>query len=87
VSLIAPAPKAFVSDGVPAVTTRHWSVETFVAPAAVTFAARFVKAAAGHDAFTCEGAFVSPDTVTVHEAVVEAIASPVSPESTRVPEL
>ena len=85
VSLIAAAANAFVSVAVPVVTTRHWSVEAFVAPAVVTFADRFVKAAAGHDAFTCVAALVSPATVTVHDAVPEAIAIAASPESTRVP--
>jgi hypothetical protein len=89
VSLIAPAEKAFVSVVVPDVTTRHWSLEAFVAPPTVTEAARFVNAAgfAAHDAFVCVAAFVSPATVTVQEAVVAAIAMPVSPDSTRVPAL
>jgi hypothetical protein len=85
VSLIAAAANPFVSVGVPAVTTRHWSAEAFVAPAVVTDAVRFVNAAAGHVGFTCEAAFVTPATVTVQLAVPEAIASPVTPESTRVP--
>jgi hypothetical protein len=85
VSLIAAAANPFVSVGVPAVTTRHASPALTVAPAAVTDAARFVNAAAGHVAFTCEAALVSPATVTVQLTVPEAIAIPVSPESTRVP--
>jgi hypothetical protein len=85
VSLIAAAANPFVSVGVPAVTTRHWSAEAFVAPAVVTDAVRFVNAAAGHVGFTCEAAFVTPATVTVQLTVPEAIASPVTPESTRVP--
>ena len=73
----------------PAVTTRHWSVEAFVAPAVVTDAVRFVNAAGRPTqlAFVCVAAFVSPATVTVQLTVPEAIASPVSPESTRVPPL
>jgi len=86
-SPMAPAVNALVRLGVPAVTTRHWSVEAFVAPAVVTDAARFVKAAAGQDAFTCVAVLVSPATVTVQLAVPEAIAMPVNPESTRVPAL
>jgi hypothetical protein len=87
VSAIEAAPKALVSVGCDAVTTRHWFVEAFVALAAVTEAARFVKAAGfvAQLAFVWVGAFVRPDTVTVHEAVPEAIAIPVSPESVRVP--
>jgi hypothetical protein len=86
-SLMAAAPKVLATVGVPAVTTRHWSVEAFVALAVVTEAERFVKAAgfAAQLAFVCVAAFVRPDTVTVHEAVPEAIAMPVRPESTRVP--
>jgi hypothetical protein len=87
VSLIAAAPNAFVSVGVPVVTTRHWSVEALVAPAAVTDAERFVNAAAGQDGLTWVAAFVRPATVTVQLTVPEAIARPVSPESTRVPAL
>jgi hypothetical protein len=89
VSLIAPAPNAFVSVAVPAVTTRHWFVEAFVAPPTVTDAARFVNAAGFPTqlAFVCAAAFVTPATVTVQLAVVAVIASPVSPESTRVPAL
>jgi len=89
VSAMEPAPKVLATVGVPAVTTRHWSAEVLVAPATVTEAERFVKAAGlpTQLALVCVAAFVTPDTVTVHEAVPEAIASPVSPESTRVPEL
>jgi hypothetical protein len=89
VSAIVPAANAFVRVGCATVTTRHWFVETFVAPVAVTEAARFVNAAglAAQLALVCAGAFVTPATVTVHEAVVAAIAIPVSPESTRVPPL
>jgi len=87
VSLIAAAANAFVRVGVPAVTTRHWSVDVLVALDVVTDVARFVNAAAGHVAFTCEAALVSPATVTVQEAVPEAIAMPVSPESARAPAL
>jgi hypothetical protein len=89
VSLIAPAPNAFVSVAAPAVTTRHASPAPTVAPAAVTFAARFVNAAGRPTqlAFVCVAAFVTPATVTVQLAVPELIASPVSPVSTRVPPL
>jgi hypothetical protein len=86
-SPIAPAVNALVSVAALAVTTRHWSVEALVAPAVVTDAERFVKAAGlpTQLAFVCVAAFVSPATVTVHEAVPEVMATPVSPESTRVP--
>ena len=89
VSAIEAAPNALVSVGCAAFTTRHWSVEAFVAFVAVTEAARFVNAAGfvAQLAFVCVAAFVSPATVTVQEAVPEAIAMPVSPESTRVPAL
>jgi len=88
-SAIETAPKVFATPGFTRLTTRHWSADVFVAPAAVTFAARFVNAAGlpTQLAFTCVATFVSPATVTVHEAVVAAIAIPVSPESTCVPEL
>ena len=88
-SLIAPAPKVLATVGVPAVTTRHWSADAFVAPAAVTDAARFVKAAGlpTQLALVCVAALVRPATVTVQLAVPEAIAMPVNPESTRVPPL
>jgi hypothetical protein len=88
-SLIAAPPNALVSVAVPVVTTRHWSVEAFVALAAVTDAERFVKAAGlpTQLAFVCAAVFVRPDTVTVQLAVPEAIATPVRPESTRVPPL
>jgi hypothetical protein len=86
---MAAAPKVLATVGVPDVTTRHWLLDAFVAPAVVTDAARFVNAAglAAHDAFVCVAAFVTPATVTVHEAVPELIARPVTPESTRVPAL
>ena len=89
VSLMAAAENVLVSEAVPVVTTRHWSVEAFVALAVVTEAERFVKAAgfAAQLAFVCVAAFVRPATVTVHEAVPEAMAMPVRPESTRVPPL
>jgi hypothetical protein len=89
VSAIEPAPNAFVSVACAAFTTRHWSVEAFVAFVAVTEAAGFVKAAGfvAQLAFVCVATFVRPATVTVHEAVPEAMAMPVSPESTFVPPL
>jgi hypothetical protein len=88
-STMEAAPNAFVSVGCAAFTTRHWSVEAFAALVAVTLAERFVNAAGfvAQLAFVCAGAFVRPATVTVHEAVPALIASPVSPESTRVPPL
>jgi hypothetical protein len=89
VSAIEAAPNALVSVGCAGFTTRHWFAEAFVAFVAVTEAARFVNAAGfvAQLAFVCVAAFVSPATVTVQLAVPEAIAMPVSPESTRVPAL
>ena len=56
---------------------------------AVTLAARFVKPGGFPTqlAFTCEAALVRPASVTVHEAVPALIATPVRPETTRVPAL
>jgi hypothetical protein len=87
VSAIEAAPNAFVSVGCAAVTTRHWSVDVFVALVVVTDAERFVNAAGfvAQLALVCAAWFVTPATVTVQLAVPEAIAIPVSPESTRVP--
>jgi hypothetical protein len=86
-SLMDPAPKVLATVGGVEVTTRHWFVDALVAPAVVTFAARFVKAAGlpAQLAFTCVAALVSPETVTVQLAVPLAIAMPVRPESTWVP--
>jgi len=86
-SAMEAAPKVLATAGTTRFTTRHWSVELFVALVVVTFAARFVNAAGlpTHEALVCVAAFVRPATVTVHEAVVAAIAMPVSPESTCVP--
>ena len=88
-SVMAALPNPLVRTGVPAVTTRHWSVEAFVAPVVVTEAERFVNAAGfpAQLAFTCEAAFVSPATVTVQFAVPAVIARPVRPDRTRVPAL
>ena len=88
-SAIETAPKVLATAGTTRFTTRHWSVEVFVALLVVTFADRFVNAAGlpTQLAFVCVAAFVSPATVTVHEAVVAVIAMPVSPESTCVPPL
>ena len=73
-SAIETAPNAFVSVGCAAFTTRHWSVEVFVALVVATFADRFVNAAGfvAQLAFVCATAFVTPATVTVHEAVAAA---------------
>jgi hypothetical protein len=81
-----PAVNALVSVAVPVVTTRHWSAEALVALAVVTLEARFVNAAGlpTQLALVCVAAFVKPATLTVQLTVPEAIAMPVSPESTRV---
>jgi hypothetical protein len=86
-SAIEAAPKVLAAVGVPAVTTRHWSVEAFVATTGVTLAARFVNAAGlpTQLAFVCVATFVTPATVTVQLPTPAGIAIPVSPESTRVP--
>jgi hypothetical protein len=90
VSAIEAAPNAFVSVGCAAFTTRQLAATALVTlvtppmlPAALVNAAGFVA----HDALVCAAWFVTPATVTVQEAVPEAIARPVSPESTRVPAL
>ena len=82
-SAIVAAPKVLAAFGTVEVTGRHWSVDVLVALVVVTLAARFVNAAAGH-APACPGSFVRPEIVTVHEAVPALIATPVTPESTRV---
>jgi predicted transcriptional regulator len=89
VSAIEAAPNAFVSVACEALTTRHWSVEALAAFVAVTEAERFVNAAGfvAQLALVCVATFVSPATVTVHEAVPALMAMPVSPESTFVPPL
>jgi hypothetical protein len=89
VSLIAAAPNVFATEGVPVVTTRHWSVATLMASTAVIEAARFVNAAGlpTHEALVCVATLVRPEMVTVHEAVPAPIAIPVNPERTRVPAL
>ncbi len=79
----------FASVGLERVTTRHWSVETLFDAVVVTFVAAFVKAAGlpAQLGFTCDAAFVSPESVTVQLAVPAVIAIPVRPESTRDPAL
>lgn len=85
-SLIVDADHALVKVGLAGFTTRHWSVEAFVAPVLLTFTLKLVNAAGlpTQDAFVCVGALVKPATVTVQVAVVSVIATPEIPESTRV---
>ena len=77
---------SYISDGVPAFTTRHWSVEVLVALAVVTEADALVKAAGLPEqlVLVCVAALVSPETVTVQLVVPAVIAIPVRPERTRV---
>ena len=86
-SAIEAAPKVFATFGFARVTTRHWSVEVFVAAVVVTLAARLVKAAGlpAQLAFTCVAWLVTPETVTVQLAVPPDIVIPLKPDSTRVP--
>ncbi len=88
-SAIDAAPKVFATFGLCTFTTRHWSVETLAALAAVTFDAWLVNAAGlpAQLAFTCAAWLVSPATVTVQLAVPAAMAMPERPESTRDPAL
>ena len=82
-SAIVAAPKVFAAFGAVAVIDTHWFAEVLVALVVVTLAARFVNAAAGQVP-ACPGSLVRPERVTVHEAVPEVIATPVTPLSTRV---
>jgi len=76
---------ALVSAGAMRLTTRHWSVTALVTLTSDPMAlAPFVNAAAGHDAFTCEVALVSPATVIVQVAVPPVTARPLIVR-TRVP--
>ncbi len=88
-SAMEAAPNVFATVGAIAFTTRHWSDDAFVAPVAVTFAARFVNAAGlpAQLGFTCAAWLPRPETVTVQLAVPAVMAMPVSPERTRVPPL
>src|SRR2546428_513062 len=85
-SVIEAAPKVLATEGVPAFTTRHWSVEALVALVVVTEADALVNAAGLPEQLllVCVAALVSPETVIVQLAVVEVIAMPVRPERTRV---
>src|ERR1700687_470018 len=80
---------ALVRLGFARVTTRHWSLEVLVAAVVVTEAERLVNAAGlpAQLAFVCVGWFVRPETVIVQLAVPAVIATPMRPESTRVPAL
>jgi hypothetical protein len=80
-SLIGLAPKVLATVGAPAVTTRQLAATPLVTPAApLMLAAPLVKAAglATQFAFVCAARFVTPVTVTVHEAVVAAIVTAVN---------
>src|SRR5512134_2249201 len=82
-SAIVAAPKVFAALGTVDVTGKHWFTDVLVAFVVVTLAARFVNAAAGHVP-TCVGSLVRPESVTVQLAVPDVIATPVTPERTRV---
>ena len=83
-STMGDVPKVLATDGAAEVTLKHRSIEVLVAPVVVTLAPRLVCGACGQVP-VCPAVLVTPDTVTVQLAVPLLIATPVRPESTRVP--